>query len=102
VQFIGVQFTNVPINSMLAFHYILAFAVDYTPVNQKPTPTPTNGVFNPFWDTSNLSPSAVAAVKATHPNVTVMVGISGDSVGHHQGPVSASSGRRAPWGPGAR
>jgi hypothetical protein len=79
-QFTGVQFTDVPINSMLAFHYILAFAIDYTPVNQKPTPTPTNGVFSPFWDTGNLSPSAVAAVKAAHPNVAVMVGIGGDSV----------------------
>jgi GH18 family chitinase len=63
---------------MLAFHYILAFAIDYTLVNQKPTST--NCVFSPFWDTGNLSPSAVAAVKAAHPNVAVMVGIGGDNV----------------------
>jgi hypothetical protein len=61
---------------MLAFHYILAFAIDYTLVNQKPTST--NCVFSPFWDTGNLSPSVVAAVKAAHPNVAVMVGIGGD------------------------
>ncbi|CAL4985128.1 unnamed protein product [Urochloa decumbens] len=79
-QFTGVQFTDVPINAMLSMHFILAFAIDYTPVNQKPTPTPTNGVFSPFWDTANLSPSAVAAIKAAHPNVAVMAGIGGDSV----------------------
>ncbi|CAO2141258.1 unnamed protein product [Urochloa humidicola] len=79
-QFTGVQFSDVPINAMLSFHFILAFAIDYTPVNQQPTPTPTNGVFSPFWDTDNLSPSAVAAIKAAHPNVAVMVGLGGASV----------------------
>ncbi|CAN6362626.1 unnamed protein product [Urochloa humidicola] len=79
-QFTGVQFSDVPINAMLPFHFILAFAIDYTPVNQQPTPTPTNGVFSPFWDTTNLSPSAVAAIKAAHPNVAVMMGLGGDSV----------------------
>ncbi|KAF8730795.1 hypothetical protein HU200_016658 [Digitaria exilis] len=79
-QFTGVQFSNVPINAMLSFHFILAFAIDYTPVNQQPTPTPTNGLFSPFWDTGNLSPSAVAAIKAAHPNVAVMAGLGGDSV----------------------
>ncbi|CAN6380942.1 unnamed protein product [Urochloa humidicola] len=79
-QFTGVQFSDVPINAMLSFHFILAFVIDYTPVNQQPTPTPTNGVFSPFWDTTNLSPSAVAAIKAAHPNVAVMAGIGGDSV----------------------
>jgi hypothetical protein len=55
-------------------------------VNQKPTPTPTPTPTNycvfssPFWDTGNLSPSVVAAVKAAHPNVAVMVGIGGDNV----------------------
>ncbi|KAJ1275141.1 hypothetical protein BS78_05G113800 [Paspalum vaginatum] len=79
-QLNGVQFTDVPINSMLAFHFILAFAIDYTPVSQQPTPAPTNGVFSPFWDTGNLSPAAVAAIKAAHPNVAVMSGLGGDSV----------------------
>jgi len=79
-QFTGVQFADVPINAMLSFHFILAFAIDYTPVGQ-PTPSaPTNGVFRPFWDTANLSPSAVAAFKAAHPNVAVMAGLGGDSV----------------------
>ncbi|RLM58959.1 chitinase 2-like [Panicum miliaceum] len=35
---------------------------------------------NPFWDTGSLSPSAVAAIKAAHPNVAVMAGLGGDSV----------------------
>jgi hypothetical protein len=79
-QSTGVQFSDVPINAFLSFHFILSFAIDYTPVNQKPTPTPTNGVFTPFWDTGNLSPAAVAAIKAAHPNVAVMAGLGGDSV----------------------
>ncbi|KAK3118674.1 hypothetical protein QOZ80_9BG0703860 [Eleusine coracana subsp. coracana] len=79
-QSTGVQFSDVPINTMLSFHFILAFAIDYTPVNQKPTPTPTNGVFSPFWDTAALTPAAVAAIKKAHPNVAVMAGIGGDSV----------------------
>ncbi|GJN06628.1 hypothetical protein PR202_ga24378 [Eleusine coracana subsp. coracana] len=79
-QSTGVQFSDVPINTKLSFHFILAFAIDYTPVNQKPTPTPTNGVFSPFWDTAALTPAAVAAIKKAHPNVAVMAGIGGDSV----------------------
>jgi hypothetical protein len=79
-QSTGVKFSDVPINANLSFNFILAFAIDYTPVNQKPTPTPTNGVFTPFWDTDALTPAAVAAVKRAHPNVSVMAGIGGDSV----------------------
>nr|AGT16159.1 chitinase [Saccharum hybrid cultivar R570]AWA44757.1 Chitinase [Saccharum officinarum] len=79
-QFTGVQFTDVPINAMLSFHFLLSFCIDYTPVDQQPTPAPTNGVFSPFWDTDNLSPDAVAAIKAAHPNVAVMAGLGGDSV----------------------
>ncbi|RCV37603.1 hypothetical protein SEVIR_8G078200v4 [Setaria viridis] len=79
-QFTGVQFSDVPINAFVSFHFILSFAIDYTPVNQQPTPAPTNGVFSPFWDTGSLSPAAVAAIKAAHPNVAVMAGLGGDSV----------------------
>ena len=79
-QFTGVQFTDVPINAMLSFHFLLSFCIDYTPVDQQPTPAPTNGVFSPFWDTGNLTPAAVAAIKAAHPNVAVMAGLGGDTV----------------------
>jgi len=76
----GVRFSDVPVNTGVSFHYILAFAIDYTPVAQKPTPTPTNGAFNAFWDTANLSRADIAAIKLAHPNVSVMVGLGGDSV----------------------
>lgn len=79
-QFTGVRFSDVPVNPGVSFNFILSFAIDYTQVGQQPTPAPTNGVFTPFWDTANLSPADVAAVKAAHPNVSVMVGIGGDSV----------------------
>ncbi|TVU26033.1 hypothetical protein EJB05_28560, partial [Eragrostis curvula] len=76
-QVSGVQMSEVPINALLSFHFILAFAIDYTPVSQ---PTPTNGVFTPFWDTDVLTPSAVAAIKQAHPNVAVMAALGGNSV----------------------
>ncbi|XP_047094770.1 chitinase 2-like [Lolium rigidum] len=76
-QFKNVRFSDVPINPNLSFNFILAFAVDYT-VGARPVPT--NGVFNAFWDTANLSRTDVAAIKAAHPNVSVMLGIGGDSV----------------------
>ncbi|KAG8091608.1 hypothetical protein GUJ93_ZPchr0012g20846 [Zizania palustris] len=68
---------TVPINPGLSFHFILAFAIDYFMASH---PTPANGVFTPYWDTSNLSPAAVAATKAAHPNLSIMVGLGGDSV----------------------
>uniref|UniRef100_A0A0D3HDP4 GH18 domain-containing protein n=1 Tax=Oryza barthii TaxID=65489 RepID=A0A0D3HDP4_9ORYZ len=79
-QFTGVRFSDVPINPNLSFNFILSFAIDYTSPAGGATPAPTNGVFSPYWDTANLSPADVAAVKAAHPNVSVMVGIGGDSV----------------------
>jgi hypothetical protein len=79
-QFTGVPFADVPVNPGLSFNFILSFAIDYTPVAQQATPTPTNGLFSAFWDTDNLSRAAVAAVKAAHPNVSVMVAMGGDSV----------------------
>jgi len=79
-QFTAVQFSEVPINAFGSFHFILSFAIDYTSVGQQPKPVPTNGVFSPFWDTGNLTPAAVAAIKAAHPNVAVMAGLGDDSV----------------------
>ncbi|XP_010932854.1 chitinase 2-like [Elaeis guineensis] len=73
----GVKFTDVPINSDVQFHFILAFAIDYTTT----TPyTPTNGQFNVFWDTVNLTPSAVASIKQSHSNVKVALSLAGYSV----------------------
>lgn len=62
MQFIGVWFSDVPVNTCASFHYILAFAINYTPVGQQPTPASTNDVFNTFWDTTNLSRADVPAV----------------------------------------
>lgn len=74
-EYIGVKFSDVLINPDVNFHFILAFALDS---NQ---PTPTNGDFNTFWDTDNLTPSHVTAVKRKHKNVKVALSLGGDSVG---------------------
>ncbi|KAK9126880.1 hypothetical protein Scep_015726 [Stephania cephalantha] len=76
-MFKNVRFTDVPINPDVDFHFILAFAIDYTTGS---LPLPTNGAFNIFWDERNLSPSDVSLIKAKHPNVRVGLSIGGDSV----------------------
>ncbi|KAL4589158.1 hypothetical protein LXL04_002062 [Taraxacum kok-saghyz] len=77
-EFNGVKFTDLPINPNVDFHYILAFAIDYTTSS---SPSPTNGKFNVFWDTDNLSPSQVSSIKSQHSNVKVALSLGGDSVG---------------------
>lgn len=76
-EFNNVKFTDVPINSNVEFHYILSFAIDY---DTSSSPSPTNGKFNVFWDTGNLSPSQVSAIKNRHSNVKVALSLGGDSV----------------------
>ncbi|XP_075500560.1 chitinase 2-like [Primulina tabacum] len=75
-EFKNVRFSDLPINSGVEFHFILSFAIDYTTSS-----SPTNGEFNIFWDTENLSPSQVSAIKSKHSNVKVAVSLGGDSVG---------------------
>ncbi|GAB2274292.1 hypothetical protein Dimus_009058 [Dionaea muscipula] len=76
----GVKFQDVPINSDVdQFHFILAFGIDYTTFS---SPSPTNGKFNIFWDSDNLSPSLVSSIKSKHPNVRVALSLGGDSVGN--------------------
>lgn len=60
-QFKEVRLADVPINPGVEFHFILAFAHDYT--NDQRAPTPTNGNFNKFRDTGILTPEAVAEIK---------------------------------------
>jgi Glycosyl hydrolases family 18 len=79
--FRGVKFSDVPINSSVDFHFILSFAIDYS-VSTTP-PTPTNGVFGVFWDTGNLSPDAVSAIKQNHSNVKVALSIGGATVNNY-------------------
>ncbi|XP_065868065.1 chitinase 2-like [Euphorbia lathyris] len=73
-DFNNVKFSDVPINPNVEFHFILTFAVDYDKSNSS---SPTNGKFNVFWDSTNLSPSDVSAIKAKHPNVKVALSIGG-------------------------
>ncbi|KAM0943528.1 putative chitinase [Dioscorea sansibarensis] len=77
-EFNGVKFSDVPINPHVDFHFILSFAIDYTTSN---SPSPTNGHFNIFWDTDNLTPSQVTSIKQNHNNVKIALSLGGDSVG---------------------
>ncbi|KAL4570979.1 hypothetical protein LXL04_017728 [Taraxacum kok-saghyz] len=73
----NIRFSDVPINHNVEFHYILAFAVDYT---NSSYPLPTNGIFKKFWDTDNLSPFQVSSIKNQHGNVKVALSLGGDTV----------------------
>ncbi|XP_057781689.1 chitinase 2-like [Salvia miltiorrhiza] len=88
-EFKNVKFSDVPVNSGVEFHYILSFAIDYT--TDPSSPSPTDGEFNVFWDTGNLSPGAVAAIKSRHPNVRVALSLGGDSVGDGESAFFAPS-----------
>ncbi|KVI12000.1 2S globulin [Cynara cardunculus var. scolymus] len=77
-EFNDVKFSDVPINPNVEFHYILAFAIDYTTSSSS---SPTDGEFNVFWDTDNLTPSQVSSIKNQHSNVKVALSLGGDSVG---------------------
>ncbi|XP_062200939.1 chitinase 2-like [Phragmites australis] len=76
--FNGVQFSDVPINPKVQFDFILAFVIDYTTATEPPSPT--NGQFNIFWQSTVLTPSAVAAIKQNNPNVRVAVSLGGATV----------------------
>ncbi|KAK4370405.1 hypothetical protein RND71_009885 [Anisodus tanguticus] len=78
-EFKNVKFSDVPIHSGVEFHFILSFAIDYT--TSSSSASPTNGQFNIFWDTDNLTPSSVSAIKNQHSNVKVALSLGGDSVG---------------------
>ncbi|XVF05600.1 hypothetical protein REPUB_Repub05bG0186800 [Reevesia pubescens] len=77
-EFKDVKFSDVPINPNVDFHFILSFAIDYDTLT---SPSPTNGKFNVFWDSTNLSPSHVASIKSKHPNVKVALSLGGYTVG---------------------
>lgn len=78
-EFKNVKFSDLPIDPGVEFHFILSFALDYTTSSSA---TPTNGHFNVFWDTDNLTPAQVSAIKSKHPNVKVGLSLGGDSVGN--------------------
>lgn len=87
-NFKNVRFSDVPINPGVEFHFILAFAIDYTSLT---SPSPTNGIFNIFWDDNNLSPSRVHSIKRNHGNVKVALSLGGDSVGSSHAYFNPSS-----------
>lgn len=70
-----VQFSDVPIEDNINFHFILGFAID-----SDPSGNPQNGTFSPYW-ASTLTPESVAAIKASNPNVKVLASLSGWSIG---------------------
>ncbi|XWS53206.1 hypothetical protein CRYUN_Cryun11dG0138200 [Craigia yunnanensis] len=74
----SIKLSDVPINSSVEFHFILAFAVDYTYDNHS---SPTNGKFNIFWETNNLGPGQIASIKDSNSNVKIAVSLGGDSAG---------------------
>eukprot|EP01018_Ginkgo_biloba_P020792 Gb_05578 [translate_table: standard] len=87
-DFKNVKFSDLPINPNVQFHFILAFAIDYT---QSGSLSPTNGKFNVFWDAQNLSPDDVKAIKTQHKNVKVALSLGGDSVMNAFAQFKASS-----------
>lgn len=79
-EFQDVKFSDVPINPNVDFHFILSFAIDYD-TSSGNSPSPTNGKFNVFWDSTNLSPSHVASIKSKNPNLKVALSLGGYTVG---------------------
>ncbi|KAH6558831.1 hypothetical protein KP509_1Z042700 [Ceratopteris richardii] len=71
----GVKFTDVPINTGVTFHFILAFAIDYTS-----SASPTNGLFNIYRQNSVLTPATVQSIKSQYSNVKVMLSLGGDTM----------------------
>ncbi|KAI9114697.1 hypothetical protein K1719_014395 [Acacia pycnantha] len=76
-EFKNVKFSDVPVNTNVQFHFILSFAIDY---DSSASPSPTNGKFNVFWDSQNLSPSHVSSIKTQHSNVKVALSLGGATV----------------------
>ncbi|XP_062007294.1 chitinase 2-like [Rosa rugosa] len=72
---VSVSFDDVPINDGIDFHFILGFAIDADEAGNF-----QNGKFSPYW-IPELTPMSVAAIKKVHPNVKVMVSLSGWSIG---------------------
>ncbi|XP_031400860.1 chitinase 2-like [Punica granatum] len=75
-EFKNVRFSDVPIHSGVDFHFLLSFAIDYDTSGT----SPTDGKFNVFWDTDNLSPDQVSSIKGQNSNVKVGLSLGGDSV----------------------
>lgn len=66
-EFKNVKFSHAPIRPSVQCHLILAFAIDYD--ISVDNPSPTNGVFDIFWDSHNLNPSQGSTIKLKHLNI---------------------------------
>ncbi|KAF5954138.1 hypothetical protein HYC85_006994 [Camellia sinensis] len=86
----SVKLTDVPINPHVEFHFILAFAIDYTDQSH---PSPTNCKFNAFWEPNHLGPTEIATIKSKHPNVKVAASLGADSTGNNQAFFASKSKR---------
>ena len=75
----SIKLIDVPINSKVEFHFILAFYIDYTNGN---SPSPSNGKFDIFWESNFLGPGVIASNKHWHSNVKVSVSLGGDTACH--------------------
>ncbi|KAK4492015.1 hypothetical protein RD792_002803 [Penstemon davidsonii] len=87
----NVRFSDVPINPDVDFHFILSFTIDYT---NTASPKSTNGDFRVYWDSENLNPSQVSAIKSKHSNVKVAMSLAGDTINNKNvyfNPTSISS-----------
>ncbi|KAF8655574.1 hypothetical protein HU200_061121 [Digitaria exilis] len=92
----NVTFADVPVHPGVDFDFILAFAIDYVthPTNPSIPPCPTDGNFLIYWDTTLLTPSAIAAFKNLHNNnnnVRVALSLGGDTVNGTNATFRASS-----------
>ncbi|XP_072998358.1 chitinase 2-like isoform X1 [Typha latifolia] len=70
-----ITFSDVPIDPQINFNFILCFAIDADTSGK-----PQNGIFSPYWS-STLTANSVKAIKSSHPNVKVLVSLSGWSLG---------------------
>ncbi|KAF5447055.1 hypothetical protein F2P56_032634 [Juglans regia] len=77
----SIKLSDVPVNPDIEFHFILAFAIDYTGLKN---PSPTNGKFNPFWATKHINPTEISRMKATHSNLKISVSLGGATVGKRE------------------
>ncbi|KAH6555329.1 hypothetical protein KP509_14G066100 [Ceratopteris richardii] len=70
-----VNFNDVPINTGVSFHFILSAVIDYTS-----SASPTNGLFNIYWQNSMLNRAAVQAIISQYSNVRVIGTLGGDTI----------------------
>ncbi|XP_060668100.1 chitinase 2 [Ziziphus jujuba] len=75
----SIKLSDVPINSNVEFHFILAFAIDYSTGSN---PSPTDGIFNAFWESKHITSAKITSTKRNHPNVKLALSLGGDTVGN--------------------